>query len=104
GRSRFKMEREEFYNEVYDYVQTYKQATEDGLRRLGASCDWSRNTFTLDEQIIKIVYETFEQMYKDGLVYRGERISNWCIKHQTSLSDLETKYEERTEPLYYLKY
>src|SRR3989338_7738332 len=73
GRSRFKMERDEFYKEVWDFVQTYKAATEDGLRRLGASCDWSRNTFTLDPRIVEIVYETFAQMHKDGLVYRGER-------------------------------
>ena len=104
GRSRFKMERKELYKEIWDFVQNNKHISEQGIKRMGSSCDWSRNTFTLDPAIIEIVYETFEQMYKDGLVYRGQRISNWCIKHQTSLSDLETKYEERSEPLYYLKY
>ncbi|MEJ0021607.1 MAG: valine--tRNA ligase [Candidatus Doudnabacteria bacterium] len=103
-RSRFQMTREEFYREVWDFVQTNKHITEEGIRRLGASADWSRNTFTLDPKIVKIVYETFKQMYDDGLIYRGNRICNWCPKHQTALSDLETKYEEREDILYYLKY
>jgi valyl-tRNA synthetase len=104
GRSRFKMQREEFYKEIWDFVQSNKHITENGLRRLGASCDWDRNIFTLDPEIVKIVYATFKKMYADGLVYRGNRLGNWCPKHQTALSDLETKYEERTEPYYYLKY
>ncbi len=104
GRSRFQMTREEFYKETWDFVQENKVKTEEGVRRLGASVDWSRNMFTLDPRIVKIVYETFEQMYEDGLVYRGNRICNWCPKHQTGLSDLETTYEERTDPLYYIKY
>lgn len=104
GRSRFKMQREEFYKEIYEFVQGNKHITEEGLKRLGASCDWDRNIFTLDPRIIKIVYETFKQMHADGLIYRGDRIGNWCTKHQTALSDLETKYEEREDPLYYIKY
>lgn len=104
GRSRFQMQREEFYKEIWDFVQENKHITEDGLKRLGASCDWSRNTFTLDPRIVKIVYETFKKLHDDGLVYRGNRICNWCTKHQTGLSDLETKYEEREDPLYYIKY
>lgn len=104
GRSRFKMQREEFYKEVWDFVQANKHITENGLRRLGASCDWDRNIFTLDPEIVKVVYQTFKKMYDDGLVYRGDRLGNWCSKHQTALSDLETRYEERQEPYYYLKY
>jgi valyl-tRNA synthetase len=104
GTSRFKMDPEEFYKQVWDFVQTNKHISEEGIRRLGSSCDWSRNIFTLDERVVKIVLETFEQMKKDGLVYRGNRIANWCVKHQTSLSDLETKYEERTDNFYYFKY
>ncbi|MDP4001079.1 MAG: class I tRNA ligase family protein [bacterium] len=104
GRSRFELKREEFYKQVMNFVQENKQLTEEGMRRLGASCDWSRNIFTLDPRIIKIVYETFEQMYKDGLVYRGSRICNWCSRHQTALSELETKHEKRKDKFYYLKY
>ncbi|MEO8065492.1 MAG: valine--tRNA ligase [Candidatus Doudnabacteria bacterium] len=104
GRSRFQMTREEFYKEVWDFVQLNKHITEEGIRRLGASCDWSRNTFTLDPKIVEIVYDTFRQMHSVGLIYRGNRICNWCVKHQTNLADLETKYIERTDPLYYIKY
>ena len=104
GRSRFTMQREEFYKEIMDFVQTNKHVSEEGIREVGSSCDWSRNMFTLDPRIVSIVYATFAQMHTDGLVYRGERIANWCTKHQTALSDLETNYEERTDPLYYMKY
>ena len=104
GTSRFKLSREEFYKGAWDFVQENKHISEAGIKRLGASCDWSRNTFTLDPEIIKIVYQTFKQMHEDGLVYRAGRICNWCPKHQTGLSDLETKYEERIEPFYYFKY
>jgi valyl-tRNA synthetase len=104
GRSRFKMVREDFYKETWDFVQENKQITETAIKRLGASADWTRNIFTLDPRIVSIVYETFERMYEDGLIYRGNRISNWCVKHQTGLADLETKYEERQDPLYYIKY
>ncbi len=103
-RSRFKMTREEFYKECWDFVQSNKHITETSLKRLGASCDWGRNTFTLDPEIVKVVNATFKKMYDDGLLYRGNRICNWCPKHQTGLADLETKYEERTEPFYYFKY
>ncbi len=104
GRSRFGMQREEFYKEVWDFVQSNKHLSEHGLKRLGSSCDWSRAMFTLDERIVKIVYETFAMMYRDGLVYRGNRTCNWCPKHQTNLANLETKYEERTDTFYYFKY
>lgn len=104
GRSRFKMQRDEFFKEAWEFVQNNKHVTEEGIKRLGASCDWSRNIFTLDPQIIEIVYRTFKKMADDGLVYRGNRIANWCTKHQTALSDLETKYEERDDKLYYIKY
>jgi len=74
------------------------------IKKLGASCDWSREKFTLDQDIIKVVHQTFEKLRKDGLLYKGKRIVNWCTKHQTSLSDLEVKHEERRDPLYYIKY
>ncbi|MBI3638574.1 class I tRNA ligase family protein [Candidatus Wolfebacteria bacterium] len=104
GRSRFKLSSEQLWQEIWDFVQTNKGATEEGLRRLGASCDWSRNKFTLDPDIVKKTQETFIQMYEDGLVYRGERLVNWCVKHQTGLSELEVKHEEKTDSLYYIKY
>ena len=104
GRSRFQMTPEQLWQEIWNFVQKNKGATENGLRRLGASCDWSRSKFTLDSDIISKTQDTFIQMHKEGLIYRGERLVNWCSKHQTGLSDLEVKYEEKNNPLYYIKY
>ncbi len=104
GRSRFNMERDEFYKEVWDFTQNNKSNMTSQIKRLGGSCDWSRERFTLDAKVIDIVYDTFEKMYKDGLIYRGNRIVNYCPKHRTALSDLETKYVEEDSYLYYIKY
>lgn len=104
GRSRFEIPREELYQEMLKFTLKNKKIMEGQLKKLGASCDWSREKFTLDKDIIKIIYQTFEKLKKDGLIYKGERIVNWCPKHQTSLSDLEIKYEERKDPFYYIKY
>ncbi len=104
GRRRSEIPREKLYQEMLDFTLDNKKIMEGQLRKLGASCDWSREKFTLDPDIVKIVIDTFVKLYRDGLLYRGERIVSWCVKHQTTLSDLEVRYEERTEPLYYLKY
>ncbi len=104
GRSRFQMEREDFYNEVWKFTQDNKQHMNEQIKRLGGSCDWSRETFTLDPKIVDIVYDTFQKMYDDELIYRGNRIVNYCPKHQTALSDLETQYIEESGSLYYVKY
>ncbi|HUC31569.1 MAG TPA: valine--tRNA ligase [Candidatus Paceibacterota bacterium] len=104
GRSRFDLTREELYKEIWDFTQEHKKNTEAGLRSLGASCDWSREKFTLDPEIIKIVYATFKRLSDDKLLYRGKRIVSWCSKHQTSFSDLEIEDVERVDPLYYLQY
>ncbi|RJQ32769.1 valine--tRNA ligase [Candidatus Parcubacteria bacterium] len=104
GRSRFQMKREELYKEIFDFTMQNKSFMENQLRELGASCDWSREKFTLEKDIIKTVYETFKKLADDGLLYRGKRVINWCVKHQTSLSELETISEEQTDQLYYIKY
>ncbi len=104
GRNRFTIPREELFKEIWDFTQHNKKIMEEQLRKLGASCDWSREKFTLDPAIIRIVYETFEKLYKDGLLYRDLRVVNWCPKHKTALSDLEVKHEERLDQLYYIKY
>ena len=104
GRSRFKMEPQELYNEIMQFTLENKKNIEGQIRKMGASCDWSREKFTLDPEIINTVYGTFEKLKKDGLIYRGKKIINWCVKHQTSLSDLETKDTEKVDKLYYLKY
>ena len=104
GRTRFEIERKQLYQEILDFTLQNSSNIKGQVRRMGASCDWSREKFTLDENVVKIVYQTFKKLYKDDLVYRGNRIVSWCTKHQTSFSDLEIKDEERTEPYYYLKY
>ena len=104
SRSRFGMKRDELYQEIWDFVQENKGAMESDLRALGVSCDWSRNTFTLDPEIVTNVQETFVKMYNEGLIYRGKRCIHWNPKYHTSLSDIETTFEDRTTPFYYLKY
>jgi len=104
GRSRFQMQPEDLYKEIMDFTLGNKSFMEGQLRQLGASCDWSREKFTLDPSVIKTVYETFQKLSDDKLLYRGKRIINWCTKHQTSLSDIETTFIEKEEPFYYFKY
>lgn len=104
GRSRFKMDPQELFDEIMAFTLENKRYMEEEVKRMGASCDWSRERFTLDPNIAKKVQETFVRMYNDGLVYRGLRTVNWCTKHQTSLSDVETESVEKTDKLYYIKY
>ncbi len=104
GRSRFQMEPKELYDEIMDFTLKNKSFMENQIRELGASCDWSRSLFTLDDSVVKTVYDTFAQLEKDNLLYRGARIVNWCPKHQTSLSNLEVSYTERKDPFYYFQY
>ncbi len=104
GRSRFGMDPKELYKEIYDFTITNKANMEAQVRSLGASCDWSREKFTLDPSVVSEVQKTFINMYNDGLVYRGKRTINWCAKHQTSLSDVETESIEEPAKLYYFKY
>ncbi len=104
GRSRFKMDPQDLYKEIYDFTIANKATMENQVRTMGASCDWSREKFTLDPEVIKKVQNTFNKMYKDDLVYRGNRMVNWCTKHQTSLSDVETETKEMSDKLYYIKY
>ncbi len=104
GRSRFGMERDELYNEIYEFVMDNKGTMETDLRSLGVSCDWSRNTFTLQPGVVERVQKTFVKMYEDGLIYRGKRCIHWNPKFKTSLSDIETTFEDRTEKFYYFQY
>ncbi len=104
GKSRFDFKREELYQMIWDFVQNNKGTMEGQLRKLGFSVDWSRMKFTLDPDIIKVVYKTFKKLFDEGLIYRSQRIVNYCTKHGTSFSDLEVLYEDRTTPLYYIKY
>ncbi len=104
GRTRFGMERNELYKEILDFTLENSKNIKGQVRKMGASCDWSREKFTLDDSVVKIVYQTFKKLYDDKLLYRGKRIISWCPKHQTSFADIEIKDEEKIEPYYYLKY
>lgn len=104
GKSRFDYDRQTLYQMIWDFVQENKSNMENQLRRLGFSLDWTREKFTLDPDIIKIVYKTFKKMYDEGLIYRDYRLVNYCTKNGTSFSDLEVAHVEQKDPLYYLKY
>ncbi|MCD5384414.1 MAG: valine--tRNA ligase [Candidatus Pacebacteria bacterium] len=104
GRSRFGISDKELYKEIYDFVMESKHIMENDVRKLGTSCDWSRNIFTLDKQVVSKVRDTFKKMYDDGLVYRGKRSIHWNPKFKTSLSDIETISENRKDPFYYFQY
>ncbi len=104
GRSRFKMDPQDLYKEILAFTLENKVNMENQVRALGASCDWSREKFTLDPDVVAETHRTFKKMFDDGLVYRGSRIVNWCSKHATSLSDVETENKEKTDPFYYFKY
>jgi len=104
GRSRFQMDAKQLYEEILAFTLENKKNMELQVRQMGASCDWSREKFTLDPEVIDAVQKTFEKMFADDLVYRGKRTINWCSKHQTSLSDVETESVEETAPFYYFTY
>ncbi|MEK7194382.1 MAG: valine--tRNA ligase [Patescibacteria group bacterium] len=104
GRSRFDMKREDLYKEILDFTLENSKNIKSQVKSMGASCDWSREKFTLDKDIVKAVYNTFERLSKDNLLYRGARIISWCPKHRTSFSDLEIADVEKIDALYYLKY
>ena len=104
GKSRFDYGREELFKMIWDYVQNNRGGMESQLRKLGFSLDWSRLKFTMDEDIVKIVYRNFKKLYEEGLMYRSNRLVNYCTFDGTSFSDLEVVWEERRDPLYFIKY
>ena len=104
GITRHELGRERFTERVWAWVDQYGGAILEQLKRLGASCDWTRRSFTLDEGPSKAVCATFVNLYKKGLIYRGERITNWCPRCATALSDLEVKHQEESASLYYIRY
>jgi len=104
GKSRFDFDRNTLYNKIWDFVHENKQNIETQMRTMGASVDWTRYKFTLDPEILKIVYSTFKKLYEDGLIYRDNYIVNYSPYWGTTFSDAEVQYVERKDPLYYLKY
>ncbi len=104
GIKRTDLGREKFLEKAWEWKKDYHDRIVKQIRRLGASCDWSRERFTLDEGLSKAVREAFVRMYEDGLIYRGPRIVNWSPKLQTAVSDLEVEYRDEPGHLYYFKY
>ncbi|MFA7216964.1 MAG: valine--tRNA ligase [Candidatus Paceibacterota bacterium] len=104
GRSRFGMDPKDLYKEILDFTLLNKKNMEAQVKSLGASCDWSREKFTLDPEVVSKTQDTFIKMWKEKIAYRGKRTINWCSKHQTSLSEVETESSEETSPFYYFKY
>ena len=104
GISRHDLGRQKFVERVWDWVERYGSRIDEQLERLGASCDWTRKAFTLDEGPSRAVRTTFVNLYKKGLIYRGERMTNWCPRCRTALSDLEVKYREENAALYHIRY
>ena len=104
GKTKFDLGREEFYKQTYGFTMKNRKIMEAQLKKLGASCDWTRKKFTLEPKVSKAIYYTFNKMHKDKLIYRGERIINWCPRCGTAISDLEVKYEDRLSKLTFIKY
>jgi valyl-tRNA synthetase len=104
GSSRHSLGREKFIERVWQWKKTSGGTIINQLKKLGASCDWSRERFTMDEGLTEAVKEIFVRLYREGLIYRGHYIINWCPRCQTALSDLEVEYEETAGKLYHLKY
>ena len=104
GKSRFDFDRETLYQMIWDYVQENSGTAIKQMKKLGASADWERTTFTLDKKIVDQVLDTFIKLHNDGLIYRGQRVVNYCTNCGTAFSNLEINHEEKIEPLYYLKY
>ncbi len=104
GKSRLDFDRKTLYKMIEEYVNENRGGIQKQLRRLGFSLDWSREKYTLDPDIVRLVHKTFKKMYDDGLLYRDYRLVNYCTFDGTSFSDLEVVHEEKVSPLYYIKY
>jgi len=96
-KSRFDFPREELYKDIWDFVMQNRDTMENQLRKLGFALDWEKKKFTLDEDVVQTVYQTFERMFNEGLIYRDTKLVNYCWKDGTSLSDLEVIDKEISE-------
>ncbi|MFZ0887536.1 MAG: valine--tRNA ligase [Candidatus Binataceae bacterium] len=104
GKSRHELGRAGFVERVWEWRTQYGGRILYQLRRLGASCDWSRERFTLDEGLSRAVLTVFERLYREGLIYRDRRLINWCPRCETALSDLEVDHKDTDGHLYYIRY
>ncbi len=104
GKVKKELGREDFLNEVWKWAEEYKGTIRDQLKKLGVSCDFTREAFTMDENLNKAVKTVFVKLYNDGLIYQGNRITNWCPKCTTALSDAEIVYEEQEGSFWHINY
>ncbi|MBW2412796.1 MAG: valine--tRNA ligase [Deltaproteobacteria bacterium] len=104
GRDRHQLGREKFIEEVWKWREKYGSAIINQLKRLGASCDWDRERFTMDEGLSRAVRKVFVELYDAGLIYRGNYIINWCHRCHTALADIEVEHEEHDGNLYHIRY
>jgi valyl-tRNA synthetase len=104
GKKRRDLGREKFIERVWEWKKLYGGAILDQMKRLGASVDWDREYFTMDENLSRAVREVFVRLYEEGLIYRGKYIVNWCPRCETAISDLEVKHEEVAGKLWEIRY
>lgn len=104
GLTKYDLGREKFLERVWDWKEKYGNRIGKQIRHLGSSCDWSRERFTMDEVCAKAVREVFVSLYEKGLIYQGFRITNWCPRCQTALSDIEVEHEDEKGHLWYINY
>jgi valyl-tRNA synthetase len=104
GLDRHQLGRKKFIEKVWEWREKYGGLIINQLKRLGASCDWSRERFTMDDGLSRAVKEVFVRLYREGLIYRGDYIINWCPRCQTALSDLEVEHEPHDGNLYHIRY
>ncbi len=104
NKSRFDFDRETLYKNIWDYVEMNSGVAMTQMKRLGASADWGRYKFTLDPAVVSFVCETFQKLHNDKLVYRAEKLVNYCPHCGTAYSELEVDHEERTDKLYHIDY
>ncbi|QQY80819.1 valine--tRNA ligase [Keratinibaculum paraultunense] len=104
GKTKEELGREGFLEEAWEWTRKYGGNINNQLKKLGVSCDWSRERFTLDEGLSNAVEETFIRLYNKGLIYRGDRIINWCPNCKTAISDAEVEHEETLGSIWYIRY
>ncbi len=104
GKTKYDLGREKFIEEAWDWTKHYGGTIEKQQKKLGCSCDWERKRFTLDEGLSDAVLEQFVNLYKKGLIYKGERMVNWCTNCNTSISDAEVEYQEEASHLWHIRY
>ena len=104
GQTKYDLGREKFLELVNEYVENSQSTIKNQTRKMGSSCDWSRERYTLDDGLSRAVREVFVKMYNDKLIYRGDRIVNWCPRCESTLSDDEVEHKDQKANLYYFKY